>query len=83
MQDEVIDTTHSEGTIDPASFARLHLQDLNSVHAAIRELAEQGLLECAEGDAYRLTKQGEAIHRAREQAHRADALRRTRSWQSR
>jgi Mn-dependent DtxR family transcriptional regulator len=81
IQDEVIDMAHSEGQVDPNTFAHLLLRDRDSVHAAIRDLVDQGLLESAEGDSYRLTDQGEAVHRAREQAHRAAVVSRTRSWQ--
>jgi Mn-dependent DtxR family transcriptional regulator len=69
LQDEVIDTAHSQGKVDPATFARLLLHDLDDVHAAISDLVNRELLAAAEGDTYRLTEQGEAVHRAREEAH--------------
>jgi Mn-dependent DtxR family transcriptional regulator len=83
IQDEIIDTAHSQGQVDPATFARLLLHNLDDVHAAINELVNRGLLAAAEGDTFCLTDQGEAAHRAREDAHRADVISRTRSWQSR
>jgi hypothetical protein len=83
IQDEVIDTAHSQGRVNPDSFARLLLHDLDDVHAAITDLVNQGLVAPAEGDTYRLTDQGEAIHREREQAHRAAVVSRTQSWQRR
>ena len=81
LQDEVIDTAHSQGQIDPATFARLLLHDLDDVHAAISDLVNRGLVAAAEGNAYRLTDQGEAVHRVQEEAHRAAVVSRTRSWQ--
>jgi Mn-dependent DtxR family transcriptional regulator len=81
LQDEVIDTAHSQGQIDPATFARLLLHDLDDVHAAISDLVDRGLVAAAEGDTYRLTDQGEVVHRAQEEAHRAAVVSRTRSWQ--
>jgi len=83
LQDEVIDAAHSEGQVDPTTFARLLLHDLDDVHAAIRDLVNRELLTPAEGDTFRLTDQGEAVHRAGEEAHRQDVVDRTRSWQQR
>ncbi|MEX2106284.1 MAG: hypothetical protein WD810_05240 [Solirubrobacterales bacterium] len=83
VQDEIINTAHTEGRIDPATFSRLLLHDLNDVHAAIRDLSERGLLESAEGDAFRLTDEGQALHRAQEDARRAAVVSRTSSWQRR
>jgi Mn-dependent DtxR family transcriptional regulator len=83
IQNEIIDTAHAEGRVDPNTFARLLLHDLDDVHAAIRDLSEQGLLESAEGDTFRLTSEGQALHRAQEEAHRAAVVSRTSSWQRR
>jgi Mn-dependent DtxR family transcriptional regulator len=83
LQDEIIDAAHSEGQVDPATFARLLLHDLDNVHAANSDLAKRGLVTAAEGETYRLTDQGEAVHRAQEDAHRAAVISRTRSWQPR
>ena len=83
IQDEVIDTAHSQGRIEPASFARVLLHDLNEVHAAISDLVNRGLMVASADDAYCLTDQGETIHRAQEEAHRAAVISRTRSWQRR
>lgn len=83
IQDEVIDKAHCEGQVDPASFARLLLHDLDDVHAAIKDLINRGLVAAAEGDTYRLTDQGEAAHRALEDAHRAAVISRTPTWQPR
>jgi Mn-dependent DtxR family transcriptional regulator len=83
IQDEVIDKAHCEGQVDPANFARLLLHDLDDVHAAISDLVNRGLLTGAEGDTYRLTDQGEAVHRAQEDAHRAAVIARTGTWQPR
>ncbi len=80
LQDEVVDTAHSQSQFDPSVFARLLLHDIDDVHAAIRDLIDRGLLERAEGDTYRLTDQGEAVHRAQEQAHRATVVRLSSSW---
>ena len=81
IQNEIIDTAHSQGQVDPATFARLLLHDLNEVHVAINDLVNRGLLTAGEGDTYRLTDQGEAVHRAQEEAHRAAVVARTSSWQ--
>lgn len=83
IQDEVIDKAHGEGQVDPTSFARLMLHDLDDVHAAIKDLINRGLVAAAEGDAYRLTDQGEAVHRALEDARRAAVISRTQTWQPR
>jgi len=82
-QDELIDAAHSEGQVDPATFARLLLHDLDDVHAAISDLIDQGLMAAAEGDTYCLTDQGEAVHQRQEEAHRDAVVSRTHSWQSR
>jgi hypothetical protein len=81
IQDEIIDTAHSQGQVDPATFGRLSHHNLDDVHAAINDLVNQGLMTAAEGDAFRLTDQGEAAHRAQEDAHRADVISRTGTWQ--
>lgn len=81
IQNEIIDTANSQGQIDPATFARLLLHDLDDVHAAINDLINRGLLAAAEDDTYRLTDQGEAAHRAQEEADRAAVVARTSSWQ--
>lgn len=81
IQDEVIDHAHGT-TLDPATFARLMLHDLDDVHAAIADLVDKGLM-AADGDTFRLTDQGEAVHRRQEEANRAAVLRRTGSWQRR
>lgn len=83
IQNELIDTAHSQGQIDPATFARLLLHDLDDVHAAIDDLVNRELLATAEGDTYGLTDQGEAVYRAQEEAERAAVVNRTRSWQRR
>jgi Mn-dependent DtxR family transcriptional regulator len=83
LQVEVIDTAHSQGQVDPATFARLLHHDPADVDAAITDLVDRELLTPAEGDTFRLTDQGEAVHRAREDAHRADVVNRTGSWQPR
>lgn len=80
IQSEIIDAAHSEGQIDPAAFARLLHHDLDDVHAAINDLVNRGLVAATAGDTFRLTDQGEAVHRAREDARRADVIRRTRTW---
>jgi Mn-dependent DtxR family transcriptional regulator len=82
LQDEVIDAAHSQGQIDPATFARLLLHDLGDVHVAISDLVDRDLV-AVEDDTYRLTDQGEVVHRAREEAHRAAVVARTSSWQRR
>jgi hypothetical protein len=83
IQKEVIDTAHAEGRVDPSAFSRLLLHDLDDVHAAIRDLSERGLLESAEGDTFCLTDEGQALHRAQEDARRAAVVSRTSSWQRR
>lgn len=83
IQDEIIDAAHSQGQVDPPAFARLLLHDLDEVHGAINDLVNRGLVAAAEGDTFRLTDQGEAVHRAREDAHRASVISRTRTWQPR
>lgn len=83
IQDEIIDTAHSQDQIDPATFARLLLHDLDDVHAAINDLVNRGLVTAAEGDTFRLTDQGKAVYRAQEDAHRAAVISRTRTWQRR
>lgn len=81
LQHEIIGTAHSAGQVDSGAFARLLLHDLDDVHAAISDLVARGLVAAAEGGTYRLTGQGEAVHRAREEAHRAAVVSRTSSWQ--
>jgi hypothetical protein len=81
IQDEVIDTAHCEGKVEPATFARLMLYDLDDVHAAINDLVNRGLVSAAEGDAFHLTDRGEAVHRRQEEADRAAVIDRT--WQPR
>lgn len=81
LQDEVIDKAHAEGQVRPDDVVRLLLHNRDDVLDAIRDLVNRGLVAAAEGDTYRLTDQGEAIHRAREEAHRAAVVSRTRSWQ--
>jgi len=83
LQDEVVNAARSEGRVDPATFARLLHHDLEDVYAAISDLIDRGLMVAAEGDTYRLTDQGEAVHREQEEARRAAVVRRTRSWQQR
>lgn len=83
IQDEVINTAHAEGRVDPNAFSRLLHHDLEDVHAAIRELLGRGLLESAEGDTYSLTDEGKALHRAQEDARRAAVVSRSSSWQRR
>jgi hypothetical protein len=78
IQDEVIDTAHCEGKIDPGIFARLLLHELDDVQAAISDLVSQGLLAAVEGGTYQLTDRGRAVHRAQEDAHRAAVIRRIR-----
>jgi len=80
LQDEIIDTAHSAGELDPVTFARLLLHNLDDVHAAIRDLVDRGWLAAAEGDTYRLTEQVEDHHRARVSRHRAAVISRSRSW---
>lgn len=83
IQDEIIDTAHAEERVDPTTFSRLLHHDFDDVHAAIRDLSERGLLESADGDTFRLTDEGQALHRAREDARRAAVVSRTSSWQRR
>ena len=82
LQDEVIDTAHAEGQVKPDAVARLLLHDLSEVHIAIRELAEQGLVESVDSGIYRLTAEGRAVYRARENAHGDAVKMNTRTWQS-
>jgi hypothetical protein len=42
LQDEVINAAHSEGQVDPATFARLGRHDLDDVHAAIMTWSTEG-----------------------------------------
>ena len=81
IQNEVIGAAHSESQVDPTTFAGLLRHDLDDVYAAINDLVNRGLVAAAEGDTFRLTDQGEAVHRAQEDAHRADVISRTRTWQ--
>jgi predicted transcriptional regulator len=83
IQDEIIDTAHSQGQVDPATFARLMNHELDDVQAEIDDLVSRGLVASAEDDTFRLTDQGETVHRAQEDAHRAAVIRRTGTWQSR
>lgn len=80
IQHQIIDSAHSQGQVDPATFARLLLHDRDDVQAAINDLANRGLVAAAEADTFRLTDQGEAVYRAREDAHRAAVSRRIRTW---
>jgi hypothetical protein len=81
IQDEVIDKAHCEGKVDPDAFAHTMHHDLDDVHAAINDLVNRGLVAAADGDTYRLTDQGEAVHRAQEDANRAAVIARTGTWQ--
>lgn len=83
IQNEIIDTAHSQGQIDPATFARSMLYEPDDVWTAITELVNWGLMAAAEGDNFHLTDQGEAVHRAQEEAHRGDVISRTGTWQRR
>lgn len=83
IQDEVIDKAHCEGKVEPATFARLMLYDLDEVHAAVNDLVNRGLVAAAEGDTFHLTDRGEAVHRRQEEADRAAVIDRTRTWQPR
>jgi hypothetical protein len=83
IQDEVIDKAHCEGTVNPAAFSRMMRHDLGDIHAAINDLVNRGLLAAADSDTFRLTDQGEAVHRRQEDAHRAAVVSRTRTWQPR
>lgn len=83
IQDEVIDKAHCEGKVEPATFARLMLYDLDEVHAAINDLVNRGLVAAAEGDTFHPTDRGEAVHRRQEEADRAAVIDRTRTWQPR
>jgi len=80
IQDEVIDKAHCEGKVDPASFARTMLHDLDDVHAAIDDLVNRGLVTAAEGDTFSLTDQGEAVHQRQEKAERDAVVSRIRTW---
>jgi hypothetical protein len=83
LQDEVTNVAHCEGHVDPASFAGRLLHNLADVDTAIEGLVNRGLMAATEGDTFGLTDQGEAVHRAQEDGHRADVINRTRTWQSR
>jgi predicted transcriptional regulator len=83
IQYELIEAARTEGQVHPDAFAHRLSHNCEDVHAAISDLVEAGLLAAAEGDAYRLTNQGEAVNRARDEANRAAVVRRTRSWQPR
>jgi hypothetical protein len=83
LQDEVINAAHCEGHADPASFAGRLLHDLADVDAANDGLVNRRLMAATEGGTFSLTDQGEAVHRAQENAHRADVISRTRTWQRR
>lgn len=83
IQNEIIDTAHSQGQVDPATFARLMLYEPDDVQAAISELINRGLVAAAEGGNFHLTDQGEAVHQAQEESHRADVISRTGTWQRR
>lgn len=83
IQDEVIDKAHAEGQVRPGDVERLLLHDLDDVHAAVGDLIVRGLMERADGDAYRLTAEGQAIHRAREKVHSDAVKMKTRIWQPR
>lgn len=82
IEGELIDAAHSQGQVEPATFARLLLHDLGDVETAISGLINRGVL-AAEDTTYRLTDQGEAVHQTQEKAHRAVVGSRTRSWQRR
>jgi Mn-dependent DtxR family transcriptional regulator len=81
IQNAIIGAAHSESQVDPTTFASLLRHDLDDVHAAINDLVNRGLVAPAEDDTFRLTDQGEAVHRAQEDAHRADVISRTGTWQ--
>lgn len=83
IQDEIIDKAHSEGHVDPATFAAGMSHKLDDVQAAIDNLVSRGLVASAEDGKFRLTDQGENVHRAQEAAHRAAVVRRTDTWQPR
>jgi hypothetical protein len=83
IQDEIIEKAHCEGKVDPAAFAGQMAHDPDDVHAATNDLVNRGLVAADEGDTFRLTDQGEAFQRAKEEAHRATVIDRTRTWQPR
>jgi predicted transcriptional regulator len=83
IQKEIIDAAHSEGQVDPATFARLKDHELDDVQADIDDLVSRGLVASAENDTFRLTDQGKAVHREQEDARRAAVIRRTGTWQPR
>jgi predicted transcriptional regulator len=80
IQNEVIGAAHSEGQVVPTTFASLLRHDLDDVHAAIDGLVNRGLVAPAEEDTFRLTDEGEAVHRAQEDARRANIISRTGTW---
>lgn len=81
LQDEVIDKVGHESQVGADDVARLLLHDLNDVHVAIQDLVVRGLLESAGSDSYRLTAEGQMVHRAREKAHSDAVKMNTRTWQ--
>ena len=83
IQNEIIDTAHSQGEVDPATFARLMLHEPDDVQAAISELVNRGMVAAAEGGNFHLTDQGKAVHQAQEETRRADVVSRTGTWQRR
>jgi Mn-dependent DtxR family transcriptional regulator len=83
IQNEILDSAHSQGQVDPGTFARLMRYESDDVQAAISDLVNRGLMAAAEGGKFQLTGQGEAAHRAQEEAHRADVISRTGTWQPR
>jgi Mn-dependent DtxR family transcriptional regulator len=83
IQFEVIAKAHAEAQVDPRDVARLLLHNPGDVLAAMRELADKGLLETVDGSIYSLTAEGETVHRATERSHRTAVIRRMPSWQPR
>jgi hypothetical protein len=82
LQEEIVSNAHGRG-IHPDKFADLLNHDPADVHNAITDLVDRALLVAVEGNTFRLTEQGEAAHRQREEADRAAVIRGTPSWQPR
>jgi Mn-dependent DtxR family transcriptional regulator len=83
IQEHVFEKVRCEGRVDPLALARLMQFAPDDVQAAADDLVNRDLIEHIGGDAYRLTETGKAMHRAREDAHRATVIARTGTWQPR
>lgn len=80
---EAINAAHSEGSVDPGSFAKILLLDMEGTRKAFAFLEQRRLMQKDEDGRFSLTKEGEALYHRREAQASASVKRRTPTWQPR